>query len=318
VARSGASLLGIGSNISSTTGSQSVPSERGNYVGYLPMPKQWLTYSALAERLNGSPTTARQQAIRACWPRRPGKLGYAKVLVDVEEASPDVPSHGAPEDAGSTARPTSQPTLADPSSAAGRLAALAADFETLKAITASADLAFARQREPAERVRSANEGAGFQAERARAEILERRLAEAQLRAEQRAELERQLAALRAKLTENEDSAWQWRSLIRLGLARGVARRPTDLDVTIGLRRWAGSPAAQSGPSRLARLGRTHCPSAADSPRQQCTNIGVERQSVSYAVAGTAACQRHASFHFASFHFWSKLLLDRFIRQPHRQ
>jgi len=63
------------------------------------MPKQWLTYSALAERLAGSPTTARQQAIRARWPRRPGKLGYAKVLVDIEEANPDNLSHRTPEDA---------------------------------------------------------------------------------------------------------------------------------------------------------------------------------------------------------------------------
>jgi hypothetical protein len=149
------------------------------------MPKQWLTYSALAERLAGSPTTARQQAVRARWPRRPGKLGYAKVLVDIEEANPVNLSHRTPEDAEPAACSTSE-ILADPPSAAGRPAALAGDFETLKAIAASADLAFDRRRKPA---------------CARAQILEQRLAEAQLRADHRAELERQLAALRAKLTQ---------------------------------------------------------------------------------------------------------------------
>jgi hypothetical protein len=171
-------------------------SSNGNYVGCLPMPKQWLTYSALAERLAGSPTTARQQAIRARWPQ----LGYAKVLVDIEEANRDNLLHRTPEDAEPAACPTSE-ILADPPSAAGRPATLAADFETLKAIAASADRAFDRRREPAPSVRSANEWAGFQAECARALILEQRLAEAQLRADHRAELERQLAALRAKLTQ---------------------------------------------------------------------------------------------------------------------
>lgn len=164
------------------------------------MPKQWLTYSALAERLAGSPTTARQQAVRARWPRRPGKLGYAKVLVDIEEANPVNLSHRTPEDAEPAACPTSE-ILADPPSAAGRPSALAADFETLKAIAASADLAFDRRREPDPSVRSANEWAGFQAECARAQILEQCLAEAQLRADHRAELERLLAGLRAKLTQ---------------------------------------------------------------------------------------------------------------------
>ncbi len=164
------------------------------------MPKPWLTYSALAERLAGSPTTARQQAMRARWPRRPGKLGYAKVRVDIEETNPDNLSHRTPEDAEPAACPTSE-ILADPPSAAGRPAALAADFETLKAIAASADLAFDRRREPAPSIRSADEWAGLQAECARAQILEQRLAEAQLRADHRNELERQLAALRAKLTK---------------------------------------------------------------------------------------------------------------------
>lgn len=181
------------------------------------MPKQWLTYSALAERLAGSPTTARQQAIRARWPRRPGKLGYAKVLVDIEEANPDNLSHRTPEDAEPAACPTSE-ILADPPSAAGTPAALAADFETLKAIAASADLAFDR-REPAPSVRSANEWAGFQAECTRAQILEQRLAEAQLRADHRAELERQLAALRAKLTQMRRVAVAQPAPIRPGEGR---------------------------------------------------------------------------------------------------
>ena len=121
------------------------------------------------------------------------------MLVDIEEANPVSVSHRTPADAEPAACPTAE-ILADPPSA-GRPAALAADFETLKAIAASADLAFDRRREPAPSVRSANEWAGFQSECARAQILEHRLAEAQLRADHRAELERQLAALRAKLTQ---------------------------------------------------------------------------------------------------------------------
>jgi hypothetical protein len=50
------------------------------------------------------------------------------------------------------------------------------------------------------RIPADNDAARCEVERARTEMLERRLKEAQLRATQRAEFERQLAALRATLT----------------------------------------------------------------------------------------------------------------------
>jgi hypothetical protein len=182
------------------------------------MAEEWLTYSALAERLGGSAEAARQRAIRARWPRRTANDGRTQVLVDVEEAKAAMPPRAARDSVVSDTCPTGEPTPVEPSSNGRTLAALEAHIETLKAMIARADLALGREREraDAERVRADSERARVEAERERAETLERRLEEAQGRAAQRAEFERQLTVLRAQLAEMQAASarpW-WRRLAR--------------------------------------------------------------------------------------------------------
>jgi hypothetical protein len=183
------------------------------------MAEEWLTYSALAERLGGSAEAARQRAIRARWPRRTANDGRTQVLVDVEEAKAAMPPRAARDSIASDTRLTGESTPVEPSSDGRTLAALEAHIETLKAMIARADhLALGREREraDAERVRADSERARVEAERERAETLERRLEEAQARAAQRAESERQLTVLRAQLAEMQAASarpW-WRRLTR--------------------------------------------------------------------------------------------------------
>jgi hypothetical protein len=53
------------------------------------MATEWISYTALGERLGISPEAARQKAIRARWTRKPANDGKTLVLVDFDDLRPN-------------------------------------------------------------------------------------------------------------------------------------------------------------------------------------------------------------------------------------
>jgi hypothetical protein len=53
------------------------------------MATEWISYTALGERLGISPEAARQKAIRAKWTRKPANDGKTLVLVDFDDLRPN-------------------------------------------------------------------------------------------------------------------------------------------------------------------------------------------------------------------------------------
>src|SRR3954447_16940881 len=174
------------------------------------MAEEWLTYSALGERLGISPEAARQKALRYRWPRRPANDGKTQVRVDVE----DVKASGLPRkpreasDGRSTPEP---PPVEQASDARALLDALEAHISTLKTMTDKAEEAAARERDRAEAERSRAEGEreGADAERARADELQRRIqAAAEDEAGKRADLERRITDLSATVEHMRRPWWK--------------------------------------------------------------------------------------------------------------
>jgi hypothetical protein len=174
------------------------------------MAEEWLTYSALGERLGISPEAARQKALRYRWPRRPANDGKTQVRVDVE----DVKASGLPRkpreasDGRSTPEP---PPVEQASDARALLDALEAHIATLKGTTAKAEEIAAQERDraDAERSRADRERERADVERARADELQRHIQEAdENEASARADMERRIADLTAAVGRMRRPWWK--------------------------------------------------------------------------------------------------------------
>ncbi len=180
------------------------------------MSEEWLTYSALGERLGISSEAARQKAIRYHWRRRTNNHGKAEVLVDLVEVREQMERF-----------PTRKPKAEQPSddhetpedrqSDAQVFAALDAHIETLKAMVAKAEAIAEHERERAD-----NERSRADSERGRADRLQERIEEllnerSQISDHQQEAvrgLERQIADLRTTMEARAADArrpW-WRRL----------------------------------------------------------------------------------------------------------